>query len=224
MESVDRPPTPGLAAPHNQRVVHSAPVRINAVQRSDQQSSERMSVFKQSRKMRPSLLLNEITEGGGFFLSDAVWQLQMTEEFMLSQSMCSSVTYHHASVTDVMHQDASANGDEPRHSTYNPGNKLLWGFSGLYAFFFFRKIYYEQSFRSDAPCQSFLQAFIFVLRFMGKMLSGPHGVFGCRTSNGHWKNSPHCHIASLVSSSRNTFLGSASCWTTGGLARKLMPF
>lgn len=50
-----------------------------------------------------------------------------------------------------------------------------------------------------------LQPFVLVLRPMGKVLFGPQEVFGCST----WKwplgrKSPHCHIASLVSSSHKT--------------------
>lgn len=50
-------------------------------------------------------------------------------------------------------------------------------------------IYYDPHFRSDVILSALLQAFIFVLQSLEKIyIFGLCGIFGCSTSNDHWKN------------------------------------
>lgn len=87
-------------------------------------------------------------------------------------------TSHDAFGTSRIHQDASVN------------HIMLWINSFLFLVTFWsshdlrisnRKIYYEPH-----PVSLF-QAFLFVLRAMGKMLCWLVSGFGCNTASGHWK-------------------------------------
>lgn len=56
-------------------------------------------------------------------------------------------------------------------------------------------IYYDPHFRSDVILSALLQAFIFVLQSLEKIyIFGLCGIFGCSTSNDHWKK---CQAAKL---------------------------
>lgn len=108
--------------------------------------------------------------------------------------MCSSVTTHHASVTHEMHQDPLANQNRLRDGMYGAVT-IVWGFfierlkvHDLKKIFYNRKTNHEPHFRLKVILSAFLQTFIFVFQSKGKMLLGPHGVFGCSISSGHWKN------------------------------------
>lgn len=99
----------------------------------------------------------------------------------------------HASVTNVFHQDSSANQNEPRqNSDVMQANKL---FSvDFIHFMIFGKITRPllknlkwkdllwTVFQVRGVLSVVSLAFISVLQYMGKMLFGPHRAFGCSTS------------------------------------------
>lgn len=132
---------------------------------------------------------------GGPFLS---MQLEMTSWLLPhhatpppNRAGCSSVSSHNASVNHMIHQDSSANQNEPWLGSRYEGMASYWEYKTvpvfLVNFLASYLIYYEQCFRSKVIKSTVSMLLIFYCGLMGgEMLSGPHGIFGCGTSGGHW--------------------------------------